>query len=351
LNHLSWVGIMKILILGGTVFLGRYLVEAALANGHEVTVFNRGRHNPDLFPEIEKLRGEREGNLEPLRGRRWDAVIDTCGYLPHVVNASAELLADAVDHYTFISSLSVYAEFVPGMDETAPVRTLTEEELKEAEKIETRDRATAVSYGAFYGPLKALCEQAVEHSMPARVLIVRPGLIVGPFDYSDRFTYWVHRVAGGGEVLAPGRPERQVQFIDVRDLAEWIVRMVEAKRTGVMNVNGPELPLTMARVLEEAKRASGSDARFTWVSESFLMEADVTPWSEVPLWVPEEWEGLKHVDFRKALEAGLTFRPLAETIRDTLAWDSTRSLNIEWHAGLKRDRELLLLRSWREHLC
>jgi 2'-hydroxyisoflavone reductase len=339
---------MKILMLGGTVFLGRYLIEAALARGHEVGVFNRGRHYPDLYPEVEKLRGEREGDLAALRGRRWDAVVDTCGYLPRVVQASAELLSGAVDQYTFISSLSVYADFVPGMDETAPVGTLTEEQLKEAEKIETGDRPTAVSYGALYGPLKALCERAAEGAMSGRLLIIRPGLIVGPHDYSDRFTYWVHRVAQGGEVLAPGRPDRQVQFIDVRDLAEWVVRMIEANRTGVFNAQGPDRPLTMLRVLEESRRVSGSDASFIWVSESFLMESGVTPWSEVPLWVPDEWDGLKHVDFSRALAAGLTFRPLAETIRDTLAWDAKRPPNTEWRAGLKRERELQLLRSWRE---
>lgn len=339
---------MKILILGGTVFLGRYLIGAALARGHEVSVFNRGRHYPDMYPEVEKLRGEREGDLAALRGRRWDAVVDTCGYLPRVVQTSAELLSNVVDQYTFISSLSVYADFVPGMDETAPAGALTEEQLKEAEKIETGDRATAVSYGALYGPLKALCEQAAEGAMSGQVLIIRPGLIVGPHDYSDRFTYWVHRVAQGGEVLAPGRPDRQVQFIDVRDLTEWVVRMIEANRTGVFNAQGPDRPLTMLRVLEESRRVSGSDARFTWVSESFLMESSVTPWSEVPLWVPDEWEGLKHVDFGRALAASLTFRPLAEIIRDTLAWDAARPPNTEWRAGLKRERELQLLRSWRE---
>jgi 2'-hydroxyisoflavone reductase len=278
---------VKILILGGSVFVGRYLIEAALARRHEVSVFNRGRHGTDLYPEVEKLRGQREGDLRALRGRRWDAVIDTCGYLPRVVRASAELLSGAVNQYTFISSLSVYADFVPGMDETAPVGTLTEEQLEAAEKIETGDRPTAVTYGALYGPLKASCERAAQVAMSDRALVIRPGLIVGPHDYSDRFAYWVHRVAQGGEVLAPGRPGRQVQFVDVRDLAEWIVRMTEANRTGVFNAQGPDRPLTMLRVLEETRRVSGSDASFTWVSEGFVMESDVLPWTEVPLWVPE----------------------------------------------------------------
>ncbi len=335
---------MKVLILGGPVFLGRYLIEAALARGHEVTLFNRGRHHAELYPEVEKLRGERDGDLRALRGRRWDAVIDTCGYLPRVVQASAVLLADAVDQYTFISSVSVYTEPAPGMDETAPVGTLTEAELREADAIEAADRATGVTYGRLYGPLKAACEQAAEEVMPGRVLTIRPGLIVGPHDYSDRFTYWVHRVARGGEVLAPGRPGRQVQFIDVRDLAEWVVRMIEARLVGVFNAKGPDYLLTMHQLLEECRAVSGSDARFVWVSESFLLESGVKPWTEVPLWIPEEYDESTHVGFSKALAAGLTFRPLAQTIRDTLAWDNTRPPDEERHAGLKRERELELLR-------
>jgi 2'-hydroxyisoflavone reductase len=337
---------MKILILGGPVFVGRYLIEAALARGHEVSVFNRGRHHAELYPEVEKLQGERDGGLAVLRGRRWDAVIDTCGYLPRVVRASAALLADAADQYTFISSVSVYTELAPGMDETAPVGTLTDAELREAEAIEAGDRATGVTYGRLYGPLKAACEQAAEEEMRGRVLTVRPRLIVGPHDYSDRFTYWVHRVARGGDVLAPGRPGRQVQFIDVRDLADWIVRMIEASQVGTFNAKGPDFPLTMQRLLEECRAVSGSDARFVWVSESFLLESGVKPWTEVPLWIPEEYDQSTHIDFSKALAAGLTFRPLAETIRDTLAWDNARPRDEERHAGLKRERELELLRSW-----
>src|SRR5262245_38592594 len=194
---------MKLLILGGTVFLGRYLVETALAHGHEVTLFNRGQHNPDLYPDVEKLHGDRDGGLDILRGRRWDAVIDTCGYVPRVVRASAELLAGAVDHYTFISSISAYPSFKAiGNDERPPVGTLADPTVEEVT-------------GESYGPLKALCEQAVEQALPGRTLNIRPGLIVGPYDPSDRFTYWPHRVAQGGEVLAPGRPERHVQVVDV----------------------------------------------------------------------------------------------------------------------------------------
>ncbi len=328
---------MKLLILGGTVFLGRHLVEAALARGHEVTLFNRGQHNPDLFPNVEKLRGNRDGDWEALQGREWDAVIDTSGYVPRVVRASAALLADAVKHYTFISSLSVYADFsVVGIDESAPVGKLQDETVEEVT-------------GETYGPLKALCEQAAEQAMPGRVLNIRPGLIVGPYDPTDRFTYWVHRVARGGEVLAPGRPEYLVQFIDARDLAEWNVRMVEAEQTGVYNATGLDYPLTMGQLLEECKTVSGSDAQFTWVDEQFLLDAKVQPWMELPLWIPESdpnSAGFSAFDCGKAIADGLTFRPLAETIRDTLAWDATRPADVERRAGLKRERETELLEAW-----
>jgi 2'-hydroxyisoflavone reductase len=331
---------MKLLILGGTVFLGRHLVEAAQARGHEVTLFNRGRHNPDLFPDVEELRGDRDGDLAALKGRTWDATIDTCGYVPRVVKMSAELLTNAVKHYTFISSLSVYADCsVVGIDETAPVGTLQDETVEEVN-------------GETYGPLKALCEQAAEHAMPGRVLNVRPGLIVGPYDPTDRFTYWVHRIAPGGEVLAPGSGKYLVQFIDARDLAEWNVRMMEANRTGVFNATGLDSPLTMEELLNECKTVSGSDARFTWVDEQFLLDAKVQPWMELPLWIPESdpnSAGFSAFDCRKAIAAGLTFRPLADTIRDTLAWDRTRPADVERRAGLKREREVELLELWRAH--
>jgi len=337
---------MRILIIGGTVFLGRHLIEAALARGHQVTIFNRGQHNADLYPEVEKLRGDRSCDLAALHNRRWDAVIDTCGYVPSVVRKSAELLADAVEHYTFISSCSVYADFdLSGTDENAPVKRITAEELNEAEKIDTGERATAITYGEMYGALKALCEQAAEDAMPGRVLNVRAGLIVGPNDYSDRFTYWVHRVAQGGEVLAPGRPGRRVRVIDVRDLAEWIIRMAENREPGTYNATGAEDGLTMERLLEECRRVAGSDAIFIWADEKFLAEQGVGAWGEVPLWIPEDYNGIFLVNNDKAIAAGLTFRPLSRTIEDTLAWDAARSSDAEWRAGLKPERERELIKS------
>lgn len=339
---------MKLLIIGGTVFLGKHLIEAALARGHEVTMFNRGRRDDGMFPEVERLRGDRRTDLSALEGRSFDAVIDTCGYVPSAVRATARLLADKAEHYTFISSQSVYADFdVPHADESHPVQQLTDEQVREAEAIEPGGNIVAVSYGEMYGGLKALCERAVEAEMPGRALSIRAGLIVGPDDYSDRYTYWVRRVAAGGEVLAPGEPERPVQLVDVRDLADWLVRMAESRRTGIFNATGPDGVLTMREMLEACRSASESDATLTWVTDEFLKEAEVAGWSEMPLWLPPEANVVNFfsVDCRKAFEAGLTFRPPAETARATLEWDRQRDAP-ELRAGLKREREEELLRVW-----
>jgi 2'-hydroxyisoflavone reductase len=324
---------VKLLILGGTIFLGRHLVDAALARGHEVTLFNRGKHAPELYPEVEKLRGDRDGNLSALERRTWDAAIDTCGYVPRLVRASAERLSDSVGHYAFISSISVYADWSkPHMDESAPVGTLDDPTVEQVT-------------GETYGPLKALCEQAAESALPGRALNVRAGLISGPYDGSHRFPYWPRRVARGGEVLAPGNPDAPVQLIDARDLAEWIVRMAEAGKAGVYNATGPGETLTMGQTLDECRRVTGSDVRFTWVPEETLLAAGVAPYTELPLWIPQSAgePGHSTVDCRKAIAAGLTFRPLAETVRDTLAWDRTLPDDADRGAGMKPEREAELL--------
>ena len=329
---------MKLLILGGTVFLGRHLVEAALARGHEVALFNRGLHNRDLYPEVEKLRGDRDGGLDALRGRRWDAAVDTSGYVPRIVRASADLLSPAVERYAFVSSISVYRDMgTPGVDEGAPVGTLG-------------DEATEAVDGETYGPLKALCERAAEGAMPGRVLAIRPGLIVGPHDPTDRFTYWPHRAGRGGAMLAPAPAERQVQIIDARDLAEWILRMLESGATGTYNATGPAEPLTFGEVLDTCIEAGGAGARPVWVDEAFLLEQGVGPWTELPLWVPQgdlAMGGFLAIDARRAIGNGLRFRPLAETVRDTLAWDATRPVDLVRAAGLDPEREAALLRMWR----
>jgi 2'-hydroxyisoflavone reductase len=342
---------MKLLILGGTRFVGRHLVEAALARKHEVTLFNRGKHSAAPLPSVETINGDRNSELDKLAGRRWDAVVDTCGYLPRTVRASAETLSQAVDRYVFISSLSVYADVsVEGIDETAPLATLTSEQLEKANQIDSSGQSSAVTYGELYGGLKALAERAAEEVLPNRVLIIRPGLIVGPDDYTDRFTYWVERIARGGEVLAPGRPDRYVQLIDVRDLAEWTVRTIERRATGIYNANSLPRELTMKRVLGDCKTTSGSDAVFTWVSEEFLLREGVVAWSELPLWLPEKdaprVKGFMFIDCNKAVGSGLSFRPLKETIRDTLAWLETKRPGEKLKAGMAPDKEQQLLRKW-----
>ncbi len=330
---------MKILILGGTVFLGRALVEVALQNGHQVTLFNRGKSNPDLFPEVEKLVGERDSELTALQGRRWEAVIDTCGYVPRVVERSAQLLSASLERYVFISTLSVYADASQvGITESAPVGKLADETIEDIN-------------GGAYGPLKALCEQTVERAMPGKALIVRPGLIVGPYDPTDRFTYWPWRIAQGGEVLAPGRPELGVQFIDVRDLAKWIILAVESQLTGIFNADAPPGAITLGALFDTCMRVSKNEANITWVSEDFLLQNEVEAWIEMPLWIPEsnpEYAGFFAFDVSKAITKGLQFRPLQETVEATLSWANTLPGEHSWRAGMTRIREAVLLEKWAE---
>lgn len=330
---------LRILILGGTRFLGRHLTEMALEAGHAVTLFNRGKSNPDLFPHVEHVRGDRKESLDALRFRRWDVVVDTSGYTPAVVRASAEMLGAGADLYVYVSSVSAYADFSePGVDEDAPLATLPEGTPD--------DEVTDSNFGA----LKALCEAEVERATRGRCLIVRPGLIVGPYDTTDRFGYWVRRVAQGGRILAPGRPERPVQFIDARDLAAWMVRMMEADRTGVFNATGPARPLAMEWLLETCRVESRRRSEFVWASEEFLLGQGVQPWTELPLWVPEDGGPQTHflsVDNRRAMEAGLTFRKIMETVRDVREFEAERSRDEdEEPSTLSAEREEELLDAW-----
>lgn len=336
----------RLLVLGGTVFLGRAVVEAALARGDEVTIFTRGRHADDLPAEVERLRGDRDGDLGALTGREWDAVVDTSGYFPRIVRASAKLLAGRVGHCTFVSSASVYADTSrPGTNERAPVHELapgTPEELSSPEA---------------YGGFKALSERAAEETLPGRVLSVRAGLVAGPHDPTNRFTYWVTRLARGGDVLAPEPRDQPVQLVDARDLAAWILDAAARGEHGVFNATGPERPLTLETALDEIRDAVNPEARLVWVAERFLLDAGVEPWQELPLWLapganPAE-AGFLAIDASKAIAAGLRFRPLAETARDTLAW--TRSVQPQAKdvglatgpAGLAPERERALLGAWK----
>jgi 2'-hydroxyisoflavone reductase len=326
---------MNLLLIGGTRFVGRHLVQAALARGHNLTLFHRGKTNPGLFPGVEVILGDRETDLDRLSGRRWETVIDACGYVPRIVKTSAKTLKEAVNRYVFISSISVYPDFSKiGIDEGDPVKTSPDENVDE-DSPET------------YGLRKALCEQVVEEVFgKERALIVRPGLIVGPHDPTDRFTYWPVRVARGGEVLAPDRPNAPIQIIDVRDLSEFVINLVEKGSTGVFNATGPDYSLTIGELLETSQQVSGSNASFHWAPLEFLDRQQVAPWSDLPAWLPDSGEsaGFAQVDVSKATAAGLRFRPLAETVRDTLTWASTRPADHEWQAGLKQEREKELLK-------
>jgi len=328
---------MNLLILGGTKFLGRHLVEAAAERRHQVTLFNRGSR-PHLFPDIEQLRGDRSqgvDGLQALRGRWWDAVIDTSGYLPRLVGASAEMLRDSVKRYVFISSISVYSDFAEAPDETSPVAELGD--------------ASSEDIARDYGALKAACEQIVTATFGERALNIRPGLIVGPFDPSGRFTYWPVRIARGGEVLAPDSPAAEVQFIDARDLARWTIQLVERNVGGVFNATGPAQPLRFGTFLDTAARALGVRCRFTWVNAEFLQTHSVAPWTELPLWV-DDAPGLARTRISRAMKEGLKFTALEKTLVDTNEWaqaqvraQGSESLGT---AGLQAEKEASVLAAW-----
>lgn len=333
----------KLLILGGTRFLGPALVEAATAKGWTLTLFNRGKSNPGLFEgrPIEQVHGDRNvaDDLKKLSGRKWDAVVDTSGYFPKQVRSALGVLGGNVGQYVFISSISAYA--VPmkaGMDETAPVAR-----LEPGTDVDAIDKITEGNYGA----LKLLCEEAAENGMPGKALNIRPGYIVGLRDGSDRFTYWPVRVGKGGEVLVPGRPSDPVQFIDVRDLGDWTIRMVEAGTNGVFNATGPKERLGMGPFLEACKKATGSNATFTWVDEKKMKDLSLSPDTDFPIWTsPSSPEGgLGDVSIARAVRAGLTFRPLATTIADTLAWWKTlpEERRAAMRAGLAPEKEAAAL--------
>jgi 2'-hydroxyisoflavone reductase len=317
---------VKLLLLGGPRFLGRAVADAALVRGHELTFFNRGKTNAELYPDAERIVGDRGGDLAELRGREWDAVIDTSGYLPGVVLASAEALSDS-GVYCFVSSISVYADFSTTNDEDGTLAELGE--LADDEVTE-----------ASYGPLKALCEDTVRRVFGTRSLVVRPGLIAGPHDPTGRFTYWPHRMARGGEVLAPAPPHRLTQLIDVRDLGEWMVMLCEQTADGTFNATHPGF--AWSELVEACRAASGSDAEVTWVPDAFLREHKVGEWMELPVWIADPaMAGVVEANVERAIEAGLTFRPLEETARGALEHAETTDA-----AGLTSEREAKLLAAW-----
>jgi 2'-hydroxyisoflavone reductase len=336
---------LRILILGGTGFTGPFQIKYALSRGHKVTVFNRGKTHPGELPkEVEQLIGDRNGQLEALKGKQWDVCIDNPTTLPAWVRDAAQILKGNVDRYVFISTISVYADPSTGVDENAP---LAKYDGPDPYK-ETLEAMKASGYKT-YGPLKALSEQETEKCFPQKSLIIRPGLIVGPRDETDRFTYWPVRIDRGGEVLAPGNPSDPVQFIDGRDLAEWTIRIVEKRESGIYNATGPAKELGIGGMLDGIKAALDSNATFAWASADFLKQQKVEAWSDMPVWAGDEL-GMARTNISRALAKGLTFRPLADTARDTLAWFKAqkpeRQANLR--AGLAAEREKQVLAAWHE---
>lgn len=331
---------LRILILGGTGFLGPSQVEYALARGHTLTLFNRGRTGPDLFPGVETLLGDRaEADYASLAGRTWDAVIDNSANVANWVVDSVQVLKDAAGRYLFVSSISAHSDnSIIGMDENGPV--FTEANYQEA---------MASAAGAAFGPNKAQAERETFKAFGDRGIVVRPGLIVGPGDRSDRFTYWPVRIDRGGEVLAPGDGTDWAQIVDVRDVARFMVHLVEQEASGTFNATGPEAPLTMAGMLYGVRAITSTPVTFTWVDAAFLREHQVGAWMEMPVWVyPEpQTRGFSAYDCSKAIAAGLTFRPLADTARDTLDWwkakpEAERTLR----TGLAPEKEKTILEAW-----
>jgi len=319
---------VKVLLLGGPKFLGRAVIEAAVQRGDELTLFNRGTTNTELYPEVERLTGDRDGRLDALRGGSWDVVVDTSGYVPRVVRQSAELLAGTVAHYVFVSSISVYASFGEPATEESPLAVLDDPATEDVQEA--------------YGALKAACEATVEESFPGRALHARAGLIVGPWDPTGRFTYWPHRIARGGDVLVPGPLDRQLQFVDVRDLAEWVLAAAESGEHGPVNATGS---WTMRDLLDTSREVTGSEARAVEVDEAFLVEQEVGQWMELPVWVDARdpvWGALMQVDTSRAKAAGLRHRALAETVRGALL-----DARIVDGVGLAPERESALLAAWR----
>lgn len=329
---------LRILILGGTRFIGPHQVEYAIKRGHTVTLFNRGQTNPHLFPEVEKLRGDRNDNLESLKGREWDVVIDNPTILPSWVRLSAGLLKESVQQYLFISTLSVFADDgIINQDENGELAVYDEE---------NEEAVTGNSYGG----RKVLCERVVEENFPGRTTVVRPGGISGPGDSGLQFSFWPVRVDRGGEVLVPGQPGDLVQFIDVRDLAEFVISLVENSTYGIFNTTGPEKPIPLGRMLEEIKDGLGSDATFTWADEEFLRDQEVLRSIDrmggTAIRDPRR-AGWNQYNIDRALAAGLIFRPIAETARDTVEW--YKMLSEEELARIRMlpaEREAEVLEAW-----
>jgi 2'-hydroxyisoflavone reductase len=347
--------VLRILILGGTGFTGPHQIRYAVERGHHITVFNRGRSEADLPASVVHLEGDRNepDGLAALRsavanGERWDVVIDNPTTLPHWVRDAGEVLSDATQHYIFISTISVYGDTSrPGMDETTVVA-----QYEGADPMAETMQTYQASRGGLYGPLKAISEREAERQFPGRATIIRPGLIVGPRDMSGRFTYWPVRIARGGEIMAPGTGHDSVQIIDARDLAEWTIRVAENRVIGMFNATGPAGHLTMAEMLGGVRGAFDGNTKLslTWIPAEFLAEHNIRGWSHMPVWMAPRPDnaGLLSVSIQRALDAGLTYRPLATTARDTLEWYRSLPADVQARVGgpLTAEREAEVLRAW-----
>lgn len=343
---------LRILFIGGTGFIGPHMVRRALERGHTVSLFNRGRTNPHLFPNVEKFVGDRDGGLDVLRGHSWDAVIDTSGYVPRVVRDSAELLSDNVHRYLFISTCDAYADFVQiGIDEDYALDTI--------------DDPTTEDAANHYGPLKVLCERAVLETYPNRSTVLRPGWIIGSGDYNSISPYWPMRVHNGGEVLAPGDPDDPLQIIDPHDLARFVIKILEEDINGIYNTVGPGSPMTTAEFLYGIRAVTSSPVRFTWVPADFLTEMNVGAMTDMPIWFPPRDDyptpapfepgakGMLQISGQRAIDAGLTFRPLADTAKSII--DEYLSRGTDWAStdrrfGLSLAREAEVLEAWWERM-
>lgn len=335
---------LKILVLGGTRFIGLHMTALALEREHSLTFFNRGKTRTDRFPEIERIKGDRNGEIDGLKNREWDVVIDNSGYVPRHVRLSTELLAPSIKHYVFVSSISVYPDFSVPRDETSPVGRLADESI---EKVD----------GDTYGPLKALCEQAVEKALPGRATILRPGLIVGPDDNTDRFTYWPARAARGGEFIAPGARTDGFQVIDVRDLAEFTLNVVENNVTGIYNLVSDPNDFKFGNLTDACEQAANKGAkpaqppRAVFVPTEFLEEHKVEAWSEMPVWLPAKGEEAAFAGTSNAAAKtkGLRIRPLETTVADTLAWHLARPAHErdKLKARIAPDKEAAVLAAWK----
>ena len=327
---------LRLLILGGTGFIGPHMVQAALDRGHEVTIFNRGKSNTELFPEIEKLVGDRDGDLESLKGREWDAVIDNTGYVPRHVRDSADLLIGHVGRYLFTSTGSVYDLEAERVDEDSKLLDVPEPDSEDTQK--------------YYGELKVLCEQAVQERYGEAATIVRPHIVAGPGDKTDRYTYWPVRIDHGGEMICPGDPTNPIQYIDVRDLSEFCIHLVEQDTPGVFYGAGPSYSeLSIREFIYAVRGVTSADVKFTWIDDAFMAANGIEHFG-FPLWISvnSDYRGLTRVSIERSVENGLKLRPLAVTAHDTLEWFKAQPKERRDKLNLNLERDAAVLKAWHE---